>query len=275
MSTRPDGTVISSLSVAMSAAVFLMAILALLALDGAQRLFAELERGAGLLVEVSEGAGPGSLTRLTGRLEAMAGVASVRPLPGSALAADLRDSIDERVLQELGHLPDMIEVVPARGVAPTDLAGAIEGLPSVAMVVTPGRGAGGLLRDLARLIERVGWAVVVLSWLLALWLTTAISWALAGERRDEISLRRLMGASELSIRRPSMVRGAMVNLAGVVLAYTFMLGLVGMARSILGPNAAMFGLTIEPVGLTPSLVMACLAGVTGALGGYLGAGRVG
>ncbi|AGA31917.1 Cell division protein FtsX [Thioalkalivibrio nitratireducens DSM 14787] len=114
--------------------------------------------------------------------------------------------------------------------------------------------------------------LMVIAGLLALGITLILAVASAAElreRREEISISRITGATDRFLRRPSLYGGLMIGLGGGLVSYGLLWIGVGLTRLPVEEAAAVFGLPLVFVG--PRLQLALLLATSGVLLGWLGA----
>ncbi|AHE99621.1 cell division protein FtsX [Thioalkalivibrio paradoxus] len=114
--------------------------------------------------------------------------------------------------------------------------------------------------------------LLVIAGLLGLGITLILAVASAAElreRREEISISRITGATDRFLRRPSLYGGLTIGLGGGLFSYALLWIGVGLTRLPVEEAAGVFGLPLVFVG--PQLQLAALLTGAGALLGWLGA----
>lgn len=220
--------------------------------------------------------------RLAEKLRARADVAEVRFVDRAAAAEKLRNEWPQHAA--ILGAPDLpIEASFEVRLAPTrELRGALATL-GVALAAEPGvAGTDYGERELQRieialdLLRGAGAVLAAILALAAMFMIGATVRLAIRERKDELEIMRLCGATNAFIRAPLYLEGAFQGIVGGALA----LGLVGLLHGFLeGAVDDVFTTRSSAEGalafLSPELVLALLFGATilGALGSVVAAGR--
>lgn len=230
--------------------------------------------------------GAAELPALAARIEALDGVAGTRTLDRDAALADLRAAFpdDAPLLDGLDRdlLPAVIEVRLAerdparRGPARAAVAEALRAMQAFEAIDAVDDGADLVARlERLRTGARAGGAVMAALALLAVVfiISNTIRLTLFA-RRDELEIMRLVGATDLFIRAPCYLEGALQGAAGALLA-TGGLWLLMRAVPADGLLDAPFGVEGGLRFLPPEAIAAGVLGaaLVGVLASHLATGR--
>jgi len=185
---------------------------------------------ADLVVFARPGTPDDALPGLAARIEALPGVAATRALDRDAALADLGSAFpdDAPLLDGIDRalLPAVIEVRLAerdprrQDAARAEVAGAIREMAAFDTVDTVDDGADLIARlERLRTGARAGGAVLAaLAVLAVIFIISNTIRLTLYARRDELEIMQLVGASDLFIRAPCYIEGALQGAAGAVLA---------------------------------------------------------
>lgn len=252
----------------------------LLLLDNAARLGGDWDGGTRVSLFLRDDLPASEHTRLAQKLRADAGVQAVTLITPEAALAEFRElSGFADALELLGGnpLPAVLEVRPLGELAPAQLEPMLQrwrALPEVAQLRLD-REWLQRLQAMMQLAERGVWVIAALLGL-AVILVIGNTIRLAIEnRRDEIVITKLIGATDRFIRRPFLYEGCWYGVIGAVLAVL----LIEIGRLLLaGPAAELAGLygglfSLQGLGLNGvGLLLASGAGL-GWFGSWLAVGR--
>ncbi len=224
--------------------------------------------------------GPKRAAELDAEARRQPGVASVVYLDPDAALAEFRSLSDfGDALDALGEnpLPGVLVVQPEPDLQPADvqaLAEALQALEGVDLAQLDVE----WVKRLHAILAIIGRSVTVLALLLALAVLLVVGNTIRLDilnRRDEIEVTKLIGASDAFIRRPFLYGGAWYGLLGGALA----LVLSGVALWLLsGPVAdlaSLYGSAFRLSLMDPALAGAVLggSGLLGWVGSWLAVGR--
>ncbi|OBX34598.1 cell division protein FtsX [Halomonas elongata] len=250
-----------------------------LALDGARLLDAELDESATLTAYLAERVDDGEAGRIEEALAAQQGVADTRLITAAEGMAEFQQSLG--LEDALARLPDnplpasvVISPVDPSPEAVRRLADELEGLNGVEEVRLDLAWLE-RLRHLAELGQRVTLALAVLFGMGVL-LVVGNTIRLAVEnRRQEIEVVTLIGATHPFVRRPFLYSGAWYGLGGGVLAWGLLtLGgdwLSGPVSALAASYGASFALPTLGIGGSATL-LACST-LLGWLGAWIAVSR--
>lgn len=216
------------------------------------------------------------------RVEGFEGVQRVRYIGKTEALQSLKRSLGAQagVVDQLPRnpLPASLEVTPDLNAATPDGTRAlVQRLTALAEVEEVQGGAEWVdgVTQWQRLFQVLGLAIgAVLAVAAILTVTTATTLVLH-QRRDEMEIMRLVGASETVIRLPLILQGMVQGLSGAVIA----LAALGLAHTLLAPRlepllTVTIGLTRAVFLSPPEIVLLVGGGATlGALGGLCAKGR--
>jgi cell division transport system permease protein len=179
------------------------------------------------------------------------------------------------------HMPWVVEVVPrfsltstTAGTTRAELVDAIEKMDGVDEVMHP---AGDVTRieALVRLLQGVG---IFLTVLVALVVVVVVSNAVKLSvlaRKDEIAIMKLVGATDMFVRLPFVLAGAVQGLVGAVLALVVLAvahtSIAGVARVALSGSLGAFEL--DPLPLVGAFVVVIAGVLLGTVGALFSVGR--
>ncbi len=250
-----------------------------LALDGARLLDAELDESATVTVYLEQSVGDAEAGRIAQALGAQDGVADTRLITAAEGMAEFQQALG--LEDALARLPD--NPLPASVVIrPEDpapaavqrLAGRLEGVAGVDEVRLDLAWLE-RLGQLAELGRRVGLGLAVL-FALGVLLVVGNTIRLAVEnRRQEIEVVTLIGATHAFVRRPFLYSGAWYGLGGGVLACALLtLGGDWLATPIAALAASYgAGFTLPGLGFTGSATLLGCSTLLGWLGAWIAVSR--
>ncbi|MBB3142323.1 permease-like cell division protein FtsX [Halomonas organivorans] len=250
-----------------------------LTLDGARLLDAELDESATLTVYLEKDVGADEAGRIEQALAAREGVASTRLITAAEGMAEFQQALGlEDALARLpgNPLPASVVIHP-QDPAPAAVQGLADGLETVAGVEEVRLDLAWLerLRHLAELGRRVGLGLAVLFGLGVL-LVVGNTIRLAVEnRRQEIEVVTLIGATHAFVRRPFLYSGAWYGLGGGLLAWGLLtLGGDWLAAPI-AALAASYGASfaLPGLGLAGSAMLLGCSTLLGWLGAWIAVSR--
>ncbi|MDR9440018.1 MAG: permease-like cell division protein FtsX [Halomonas sp.] len=273
---RPLGSLLTMLAIAI--ALVLPAGL-WLTLDSARLLDAELQESATLTAYLATGVGEGEAGRIEEALAAQAGVSGTRLITAAEGMAEFQQALglrDALARLEGNPLPASVVVRPGDPdpEAVRRLADALEAVPGVDEVRLDLAWLE-RLRHIAELGQRVTLALGVLFGLGVL-LVVGNTIRLAVEnRRQEIEVVTLIGATHAFVRRPFLYSGAWFGLGGGLLAC----GLLTLGSDWLSAPvsalAASYGASfhLPRLGLEGSTILLCSSTLLGWLGAWIAVNR--
>lgn len=252
----------------------------MLLLDNVARLSGGWQGQTRVSVFLAQEAGPERLEQVARDLLARPDVAAVQTLTPEQALAEFRalSGLDD-VLDLLEHnpLPPVVVAEPPPGLAGAELdalVAAVQARPGVDRVRLDREWVRRLQAFMA-LLERAAWVVTALL-AMAVILVVGNTIRLDIEnRRDEIVIAKLIGATDAFVRRPFLYSGLLYGLVGGVLAWL----LVETGRGLLSTPAqdlsALYGggFRIEGLGLTGGLGLAGCGALLGLLGSWLAVAR--
>ncbi|NDY97026.1 permease-like cell division protein FtsX [Wenzhouxiangella limi] len=261
----------SLMTVAVVAFAIAMPLALHLALDNIERAAKQWERLDTLSVFLEIGIDQPGVDRLTSRLSTWPAVLAVDPISPQQGLDELSRQLGLEPVDDLladNPLPWVLEVTLAAG---TDRAALIQRLQANERVDS-------VLVDL-RWLERLDAMTDVLgqlAWLLAVLLAAGVAVVIGNtirldvqNRREEIEVMALVGATAAFIRRPFLYSGLWYGLLGGLLAWAMIAaGLMALAEPVarLGQT---YGEPVRLLGPAPAIVVAAVGG--SALFGLLGA----
>lgn len=246
-------------------------------LDNADRIGQDFERLDTLSVFLDAGVDDDQAMRLSSRLSAWEEVAAVDPIsPAEGLAElsgqmGLGEAVD--VIED-NPLPWVLEVTPVVATALPELAERLADEQGVEAVIVDLQ----WLERLSAMVELIGKLVLLLAVLFAVAVAFVVGNTIRMDihnRREEIEVMALVGATTGFIRRPFLYSGLWYGLAGGALAWMLVrLGLIvlaGPVEALGGTYDSEFGL--QPLSLESSLALVFGSGVLGVIGSWLAVGR--
>lgn len=244
------------------------------ALAAVSGLAEDARRATNLTAYVNPNVPPDRWTSLRDEANALPGVHKVRLIRPDALLDEIRELLKdapdlvEGLTPEL--LPALIEVEPAGD--STLLMARLAELEDVNEVrgAELGQGPSGRLHALLAVGTTTGWSLLFLLALATSSLIAGVAGLQALAGRDETELLRLFGATELMIRLPLLVEGALLGTLGSLVAAAAVVGTVAAARAAIGgPIPGLLGVPLTlPAGWTWGLFLAA-GPVLGAFGAGL------
>lgn len=215
--------------------------------------------------------------QLASLLSTWPGIVAVDPISPSSGMAELTGRLqlgDVSGRIEPNPLPWVLEVAPASGQDPETLSSRLRAAEGVEQVVVDLQWLERLHAILA-LLERLA---VLLGVLFALAVAFVIGNTIRMDihnRREEIRVLALVGATDGFVRRPFLYSGFWYGLAGGLTAWLLvefsLLVLSGPVGRLSGTYASDFSLASPPAGLVAMLVLG--SGILGILGSWLAVGR--
>jgi cell division transport system permease protein len=248
-----------------------------LTLDNAQRIAAGWERLDTLSVFLDNSQRERDATQLASLLSTWPGIEAVDPISPQAGLAELAGRLDVGGVAESierNPLPWVLEVTPGRGVDPAVLSarlGAVDGVDQVIVDLQ-------WLERLGAILDLLG----QLAWLLGLLFAAAVAFVIGNtirmdihNRREEIRVLALVGATDGFVRRPFLYSGLWYGLAGGLLAWLLV---EAALLALAGPMArlsASYGAEVTLASPSPALIAGLLgvSGLLGVAGSWLAVGR--
>jgi len=249
-----------------------------MALDNLRQVNQNLERLDSLSVFLQIELDEADARRLGSRISAWESVLAVDPispetgmrelsgaigLPGASGSGAVTAEASGLGLDEVA-LPWVLEITPADSAALDALSGRLDGLDEVDLVVIDLdwiRRLDALLAIFSRLVEILG---VVFAATVLFVISNNIRTEVA-QRREEIEVLAMVGATPGYIRRPFLYAGLWMGLAGALLAWLLVAAGLWLLRGPVGELAASYGTPILLAWPSPELVAGLLAG-SGLLG---------
>jgi len=215
--------------------------------------------------------------QLASKLTTWPGIVAVDPISPRTGMAELTDRLqlgDISAQIEANPLPWVLEVSPGRGQDPETLSGRIRAAEGVDQVVVD-------LQWLERL-QAILAALERLALLLGVLFAVAVAFVIGNtirmdihNRREEIRVLALVGATDGFVRRPFLYSGFWYGLAGGLTAWMLVeLGLLvlsGPVGRLSGTYASDLSLASPPTEVVATLVLG--SGILGVLGSWLAVGR--
>lgn len=246
-------------------------------LENAERISDGWERLDTISVFLDTGLQEREAMQLASLLSTWPGIVAVDPISPEAGMAELTGRLqlgDVSGQIEPNPLPWVLEVAPAAGVDIETLAGRLRAADGVNQVVVDLQWLERLHAILA-LLER-------LAVLLGVLFSVAVAFVIGNtirmdihNRREEIRVLALVGATDGFVRRPFLYSGFWFGLAGGLAAWSVvevsLLVLSGPVGRLSGAYASDFSLASPPAGLVATLVLG--SGILGVLGSWLAVGR--
>lgn len=214
-----------------------------------------------------------ALKEATSRIAVLPGVAEITPVTADEALAEYRASLPEPSLLDWlddNPLPAIIEVVPLVKTPEAVLAleGRLRALIPEATVISDHE----WVRQLQALHTAGLRILLVVSGLLALGITLILAIAAASElreRREEIAISRITGATDRFLRRPSLYSGLLLGLGGGLFSLLLLWAGVILTRTPVESAASAFGL---PMAFgNPEAGIGLILVATGLILGWLGA----
>jgi cell division transport system permease protein len=214
-----------------------------------------------------------ALAAAAGAVGAQPGVAQVTAIEADEALREYRATLPDPALLdwlEGNPLPAIIEVVPLERTP-----AAVRALEARLAALLPGATVVSDLEWVRQLqaLHAAGLRVLlVVAGLLALGVTLILAVAAASElreRREEISISRITGATDRFLRRPSLYGGLLLGLGGGVFSLGLLWAGVLLTRAPVEAAAAAFGLPLAFAGPDTRVGLALVG--TGAVLGWVGA----
>lgn len=246
-------------------------------LDNAERISDGWERLDTISVFLDADLAERDATQLASLLSTWPGIVAVDPISPQAGMAELTGRLqlgDVSQQIEDNPLPWVLEVAPASGQDPETLSGRLRAAEGVDQVVVDLQWLERLHAILA-LLER-------LAILLGVLFAVAVAFVIGNtirmdihNRREEIRVLALVGATDGFVRRPFLYSGFWYGLAGGLTAWLLvefsLFVLSGPVGRLSGTYASDFSLASPPVEVVATLVLG--SGILGILGSWLAVGR--
>ncbi|MGH8279202.1 MAG: permease-like cell division protein FtsX [Gammaproteobacteria bacterium] len=254
---------------------------ALIMVHNAGRVTGEWQGTARISLYLKLGLSAGQVQQLTDRVRAKTGVAAVQTISASQSLADFKQHSGLGPTLDMlatNPLPAVLVVKPTPTVltatAVQRLARTLAALPEVDQVRMDAQWLGRLQAVIATL--RRGALIVGILLAIAVVLIVGNTIRLEIEnRRPEIEVSKLLGATDRFIRRPFLYHGAWYGLAGGILAWILVLiGLLLMAGPV-GRLASLYSssFSLQSLGFADSLLLLAAGVVLGWLGSWLAVAR--
>lgn len=246
------------------------------------RLAQGWQQDTAMSVFIAPGVDRARINALANRLGQRSELAQVRVITPAEGLAELRAQSDLASALDLlpdNPLPTVLALMPnaaaaAKPQALEALREALAGLPEVEAV----RLDSAWVRRLHALIDLAGQASILLATLLAMAVLLVVGNTLRLEvanRRNEIELLALVGATNAFIRRPFLYAGVWYGLLGGVLAAALATLALGLIQASVSRLAGLYGTEFPIAGLDPAALVALLLGgpLLGLIGAWLAVGR--
>ncbi len=243
-----------------------------LLLDNARALSTSIDHEPRIALYLDD-ADAEALADATLRIAALPGVGQVTPIAADEALEEYRASLPDPALLdwlEGNPLPAIIEVVPLERTpaAVAALEARLALLLPEAMRVSDHE----WVRQLQALHTAGQRVLLVVAGLLALGVTLILSVAAASElreRREEIAISRITGATDRFLRRPSLYGGLLLGLGGGFFSLVLLGAGVMLTRAPVEAAASMFGLPL--VFAAPEARVGLILLGTGLVLGWIGA----
>ncbi|HSQ06622.1 MAG TPA: permease-like cell division protein FtsX [Chromatiaceae bacterium] len=253
-----------------------------LATGNLARLAQGWQQDTALSVFLAPGVDEARIGALAGRLGQSPDLAQVRVITPAEGLAELRAQGGLTGALDLlpdNPLPTVLALVPSPAVAAAPgaleaLRDALVGLPEVEAV----RLDSAWVARLHALIHLAGHAAALLAALLATAVLLVVGNTLRLEianRRGEIELMSLVGATQAFVRRPFLYSGAWYGLLGGVLAAALATLALVLIQAPVSRLAGLYGTEFHLAGLDPAALLALFLGgpLLGLIGAWLAVGR--
>lgn len=254
---------------------------ALIMVNNANRVTGQWQGAARISLFLKFGVSDGQVQKLADTVRAQDGVAAVRAITASQSLADFKqhsdlgDAID--LLQD-NPLPAVLIVKPAAAYlspeAAQQLAQTLAKLPQVDQVRMDAQ----WLARLQAILGMLHRAAVIVGILLAIAVVLIVGNTIRLEienRRAEIEVSKLLGASDRFIRRPFLYHGAWYGLAGGILAWILVLIGLALMSGPIGRLASLYSseFSLRGLGFGDSLLLLVCGIVLGWLGSWIAVAR--
>lgn len=246
-------------------------------LDNIERISDSWERLDTLSVFLNPDVGADEAMRLATRYGSWSEISAVDPVSPESGLAELSGQLDLGDLSEQiedNPLPWVLEITPATDIAAATLVNRLEREDEVEMVMVDLQ----WLERLDALVDLISQLVVLLALLFAVGVAFIIANTIRMDiqnRREEIEVMALVGATAGFIRRPFLYTGLWYGLLGGSLAWLLVrVGLVALS----GPIARLSGsyhtdFQLHPPAPEITLLLILGAGLFGVLGSWLVVGQ--
>lgn len=269
---RLQAPVLSLISIAVLGFILTLPVFLWVLLDNARALSAHIDHDPRIALYLDD-VEPETAAELERHLETDARVERWTWIDANEALERYREGLSDPGLLDwldANPLPDVIDVVPATAdpATVTALREELEALAPSATVISDDewvRQLNSLLQLGLRILTVVG-ALLGLGAVLILALATASE---LRERREEIAISRISGATHRFLRRPSLYGGLLTGFGGGVFAGILLLVGIALSRAPLEQAAAAFALEFE-LGLPGASHLLSLM-LTGLFLGWLGA----
>lgn len=240
------------------------------------------EQPAQFMAFVDPGLEATKRARLVREIEGLTAVESARLLAPETLVEQIRttladtpeliDGVDAR------WMPSAIDIVPAAGALAGDVVDEVSGVQGVSEVWGGELATGTVARlsAIRNVAEKGGWAMLFLLAASACALISGIAGLQAMRSAEETDLMRIFGATELFVRLPLVLEGALVGTLGGVVACAAVAAAVASVRAAIGgADPGIAGMPIELPALWTWAGFLLLGPVLGAVGATVAAGSAG
>lgn len=254
---------------------------ALIMVNNANRVTGQWQGAARISLFLKLGVSDGQVQKLADEVRAHAGVAAVQAITASQSLADFKQHSDLGAALDLlqdNPLPAVLIVKPSPAYLAPDaaqqLAQALGALPGVDQVRMDAQ----WLARLQAILGMLHRAAVIVGILLAIAVVLIVGNTIRLEienRRAEIEVSKLLGASDRFIRRPFLYHGAWYGLAGGVLAWILVLIGLALMSGPIGRLASLYSsaFSLRGLGAGDSLLLPVCGIVLGWLGSWLAVAR--
>ncbi len=273
--------VASLLTVATIAIALALPATLLVLVDNLERLAGDWRQGAALSLFLSPELNEADGERLAAALRIRIDIAAVELISREAGLVEFREYSDlGGALEQLGSnpLPVVLAVYPAPDMTRADdaqaLVEALGALPGVDFA----RADAQWVRRLQSLLSLLRDGTLLLGAMLSLGVVLVVGNTIRLEienRRDEIQIMDLVGATAAFIRRPFLYAGAWYGLLGGILAWALVTGAVTLLQAPVNRVAELYGSEAVLTGLDPrqSLSLLGIGALLGVVGSRIAAGR--
>ena len=234
---------------------------------------------AQLLAFVEPELSPARQAHLATQVAALSAVESAELISPEALVADVRktlagspelvDGVDPQ------WMPPAIDITPVAGAMAMDVIEEVEGMEGISDIrgADVASGIVSRLRAFREVAEAGGWSLLVLLVAAACALISGIAGLQAQRSQGETDLMRIFGATEVFVRLPLVLEGALVGGLGGFIACAAVAAAVASLRAALGgTDPGIAGVPIELPALWAWGVFLACGPCLGALGAAVAAG---